>query len=156
MKWSKWLENWDMTSLKINVKFLEMEWQPSEPDKEAAWQLYIELLTRIATQPLKECEGSEESALESIYSFFPTTRSIIKDNGRGCIEFTKLAVIVLNQKIRPFTAKWHRALTEKGLSKPAVRKQFRDELKQLQSVLKIYTAMLADMAGVEDLTNLEG
>lgn len=23
MKWSKWLENWDMTSLKINLKFLE-------------------------------------------------------------------------------------------------------------------------------------
>ena len=28
MKWSKWLENWDMTSLKINVPFLEMEWDP--------------------------------------------------------------------------------------------------------------------------------
>ena len=39
MKWSKWLENWDMTSLKINVPFLEMEWNPSEPDKTAAWGL---------------------------------------------------------------------------------------------------------------------
>ena len=37
MKLKKWLENWDMTSLKINLKFLEMEWQPKEPDRDAAW-----------------------------------------------------------------------------------------------------------------------
>ena len=51
MKWAKWLENWDMTSLKISAPFLEMEWNPAEPDKDAAWELYIELLTRITTQP---------------------------------------------------------------------------------------------------------
>ncbi len=37
MKLRNWLENWDMTSLKINLKFLEAEFQPSEPDREAAW-----------------------------------------------------------------------------------------------------------------------
>ena len=31
MKWSKWLENWDMTSLKIKASFLEMEWKPAAP-----------------------------------------------------------------------------------------------------------------------------
>ncbi len=156
MKWRKWLENWDMTSLKIKAPFLEMEWNPSEPDREAAWDLYIELLTRIATQPLGESEGDEKAALESICSLFPTTRSIIRDKGRGCIEFTKLAVVVLNQKVRPFTAKWHRASVENAFGTPGVRKQFRDELQRLQGVLRTYTAMLADMAGVEDLTKLEG
>ncbi len=33
--------------------------------------------------------------------------------------------------------------------------QFRDELKELQDVLKTYSKMLSDMAGVEDLTELE-
>ena len=33
---------------------------------------------------------------------------------------------------------------------------FRKELAELQSKLRQYTKMLADMAGVEDLTNLEG
>ena len=80
-----------------------MEWNPSEPDKVAAWELYIELLTRITTQPLGIDDGDEKTALESVYSLFPTTRSIIKQNGRDCIEFTKLAVVVLNRKIRPFT-----------------------------------------------------
>jgi hypothetical protein len=156
MKWSKWLENWDMTSLKIKAPFLEMEWNPSEPDKVAAWQLYVELLTRITTQALAVNDGDEKAALDSVYSLFPTTRSIIKDNGRGCIEFTKIAVIVLNQKIRPFTAKWHRKLLSGGFDDPATCKQFRKELEELQVTLRKYTAMLSDMAGVEDLTYLEG
>ena len=155
MKWSKWLENWDMTSLKINVPFLEMEWNPSEPDKTAAWALYIELLTRITTQSLGDSAGDEATALQSVYSLFPTTRSIIKENGRECIEFTKLAIVVLNQKVRPFTAKWHRISTENGFGTPEARAQFRNELRELQGVLRKYSRMLADMAGVEDLTSLE-
>ena len=78
MKWSKWLANWDMTSLKISAPFLEMEWNPSEPDKDAAWELYVELLTRITTQPLLDKDGDEEAALQSVYALFGLTRSIIK------------------------------------------------------------------------------
>ena len=155
MKWGKWLENWDMTSLKIKPPFLEMEWSPKEPDKVAAWELYIELLTRITTQPLGETDGNEKTALDSVYSLFPTTRSIIKENGRDCLEFTKLAIVILNQKIRPFTAKWHKISVEQGFGDP-IGAQFRDELRDLQKVLRIYTAMLAEMAGIEDISKLEG
>ncbi|MEW6714516.1 MAG: hypothetical protein AB1306_05445 [Nitrospirota bacterium] len=156
MKWNKWLENWDMTSLKITAPFLSMEWNPSEPDKAAAWELYIELLTRITTQNLSIIDGDEKTALDSIYSLFPTTRSIIKNNGRDCIEFTKIAVVVLNQKVRPFTAKWHRISITKGFTDFEVCSQFRKELEELQKILRTYTGMLAEMAGVEDLTQLEG
>ena len=34
-------------------------------------------------------------------------------------------------------------------------RQFRNELDDLQEILRIYTQMLAEMAGVEDLTELE-
>ena len=74
MKWSKWLENWDMTSLKISAPFLEMEWKPQDEDKAAAWELYIELLTRIATQPLDAEHGDEKTALDSVFSLFAITR----------------------------------------------------------------------------------
>jgi len=37
----------------------------------------------------------------------------------------------------------------------ARRQTFRSELQALQAVLRAYTRMLADMAGVEDLTELE-
>lgn len=155
MKWRKWLENWDMTSLKINIKFLEMEWNPAEPDRDAAWELYIELLTRIATQPLPAEQGDEKVALKSVYSLFPLTREIIKRHKRDCIEFTKIAVVVLNQVVRPFTAKWHRLSEEGMLEDLAHRTEFRRELEQIQASLLKYSRMLAQMAGVEDLTDLE-
>ncbi len=155
MKLSEWLGKRGMTSLKIKTSFLEMEFKPSEPDKKAAWDMYIELLTRITTQVLGDYDGDEQTALTSIYSIFPTTQSIIKDNGRECIEFTKLAIVVLNQIVRPFTAKWHKISIETGFNDSDVCKQFRNELQDLQKVLNTYTVMLADMAGVEDLTNLE-
>jgi hypothetical protein len=155
MKWKKWLENWDMTSLKINLKFLEMEWEPKEPDKDAAWELYIELLTRITTQYLQPEEGDEKTALESVHKIFDLTRTTIKKHKRDCIEFTKIAILVLNQIIRPFTAKWHREMLAGVFEKEEKRREFRDELRPLQVKLRNYTKMLADMAGVEDLTTLE-
>lgn len=155
MKWSKWLENWDMTRLKIKAPFLEMEWNPSEPDKVAAWELYIELLTRITTQRLPKDHGDEKTALDSVYSLFNITRSIIKANGRECIEFTKIAVVVLNQVIRPFTARWHLKSVGGGFDDATTCQLFRSELQELQAILRKYTAMLSEMAGVEDLTELE-
>lgn len=155
MKWKKWLENWDMTSLKVNLKFLEMEWQPKEPDKAAAWELYIEMLTRIATQNLRPEHGDEKTALDSIYNLFPLTREIIKRHGRDCIEFTKIAVIVLNQLVRPFTEKWHRESLKGAFKKKQKCDEFRRELTQLQTKLRQYTKMLAEMAGVEDLSQIE-
>lgn len=155
MKWGKWLENWDMTSLRMKAPFLEMDWNPSEPDKDAAWELYVELLTRITTQPLADGDGNEEAALESVYSLFPITREIIRSRGRECIEFTKLAVVVLNQIIRPFTARWHKISLDSGFDDIGRRSEFRKELAELQELLRTYTRMLADMAGVEDLSELE-
>lgn len=155
MKWKKWLENWDMTSLKVNLKFLEMEWQPKEPDKNAAWELYIEMLTRITTQHLQPEQGDEKTTLASIYNLFPLTREIIKRHGRDCFEFTKIAVVVLNQVVRPFTEKWHKESLKGAFKKKEKCAQFRRELAQLQAKLRQYAKMLAEMAGVEDLTQME-
>lgn len=156
MKWNKWLEKWGMTSLKIKIPFLEMEWAPQEADRNAAWELYIEMLTRIATQYLEPKHGDEKTALESIYRIFDITRNIIKKYGRDCKEFTKIAIVVLNQRIRPFTAKWHKESLAGSFKKTTQRTRFRKELNVLQGQLRIYTKMLSDMAGVEDLTELEG
>ena len=155
MKWSKWLENWDMTGLKINAQFLEMEWAPQTADKDAAWELYIEMITRVATQTLEQEYGDEKTALESIFKLFSLTRETIKNHGRDCIEFTKIAIIVLNQVARPFTAKWHKLSLDGAFKNEGQRKLFREELQILQEQLKKYTKMLADMSGVEDLTELE-
>jgi len=155
MKLREWLDQWSMSSLKINPPFLEMEWRPNDHDKNAAWELYIELLTRIATQYLPSDHGDEETALKSIYSLFGLTREVIKRQGRHCLEFTKIAVVILNQIVRPFTAKWHKLSLQKAFSDHKQCKAFREELTSLQVALRNYTKMLAGMAGVEDITSLE-
>ena len=155
MKLQKWLEKWDMTSLKIGPTFLQAELRWKDADKAAAWEMYIELLTRITTQPLDTEHGDEKTALESVYSLFPITRQVLKNNTRYCIEFTKLAVVVLNQIVRPFTAKWHRLSQQGAFEDPEKKSEFRKELGDVQLELRKYAKMLADMAGVEDLTSLE-
>lgn len=157
MKLSEWLDSWGMTSLKIKTPFLDAEWKPQEQDKVAAWQMYVELLTRVTTQRLDITEGDEYSALASVHQLFPLTRDIIKENGRHCAEFTKIAVVVLNQVIRPFTAKWHPIAKANAFEKNSeLCAEFRSDLYKLQDKLTIYTKMLSDIAGVEDLTVLEG
>lgn len=154
MKWRDWLENWGLTSLRLKAGFLETEWKPTDPDKDAAWDLYVELVTRVATQPLSTESGIEQSALDSIYSLFPITRGILKTRGRQCVEFTKLAIVVLNQVVRPFTEKWHKASKQGGFSDPETCQAFRAEMLVLQGTLVIYAKALADLAGVEDLTEM--
>ena len=155
MNLSNWLEKWGMTSLKINASFLQMEWTAQAADKNAAWALYIELLTRITTQPLPVEHGDEKTALDSVYSLFAITREVIRENGPACINFTKIAIVVLNQVIRPFTAKWHRKSLAGDFERESERAAFRNELASLQEELRKYSRMLAGTAGVEDLTDLE-
>lgn len=155
MKFSNWLEKWGMEALKITPPFPQMEWTLKDADKSAAWALYIELLTRITTQPLPIEHGDEKAALDSVYSLFATTREVIREYGPECINFTKIAIVVLNQVIRPFTAKWHRKSLAGDLENETERNVFRDELAALQEELRKYSRMLADIADVEDLTDLE-
>ena len=155
MKLIDFLSNFKFKKLQINAQFLSVEFEFCEEDKAAAWDLYVELLTRITTQPLADHEGDEKTALTSLYSIFGLTRDIIKKNGPGCIQFTKIAIVVLNQVIRPFTAKWHRLSLAGAFSDPEKCREFRQELVELQGELQVYTGMLARIADVEDLTDLE-
>jgi len=52
MKFQDLFDNWNLKGLKIKAGFAEMEWKPNDADKDAAWDLYVELLTRITTQAL--------------------------------------------------------------------------------------------------------
>ena len=155
MKLRDFLEQWGLTGLKLNLGFLEGSFEPRDPDRAAAWDLYIELLTRITTQHLPPDAGDEQAALDSVYQLFPLTREILKKHGSGSGEFAKIAIPVLNQIIRPFTARWHQRSLSKAFESSEQCAQFRAELATLQGKLRNYTQALAAMAAVEDLTTLE-
>ncbi len=154
MKLGHLFENWNLKGLKIKTAFLEMEWSPKDADKDAAWELYIELLTRVTTQALAPDKGTEEAALESVQSIFKTTREVLKHHGRDCIQFSKIAIVIINQIVRPFTSKWHSLFEREGMN-DSKRLEFRQDLEDLQHKLISYTHMLSEIAGVEDITELE-
>lgn len=154
MTFSELFRKWGLQNIKLNVGFAEVELCPTEADQTAAWDMYVELLTRTATQSLIEDTGDEETALTSIYQMFAITRDILKEKGIQAQEFTKIAVIVLNQIVRPFTAKWHKKKLEGAFNIAEECIAFRYELTELQNHLKCYSHLLADLAKVEDLTDI--
>ncbi len=71
-----------LEKVRLNLKAVQLEVSFQEADKDAAWELYVEMLTRIVTQPLPDESGDEQTALDSMYSLFPTTREILRRRGR--------------------------------------------------------------------------
>ena len=155
MKLKGLFSKYDLEKVKINLKLVEAEIRLSTADQDAAWELYVEMLTRIVTQPLPSENGDEKVALDSVYSLFPTTREVLRLHGRKAIHFSKVAIPVLNQVVRPFTAKWHKESLSGAFNDAGKREEFRGELMALQDKLRNYNRMLAEIAGVEDLTDLE-
>lgn len=150
----EFFRDWGFSSIKLNAGFAEIEFSPNDDDMIASWNLYVELITRIATQPLAEEDGDEAAALESVYKLFDITRGILRDKGWKAENFTKISIIVLNQVIRPFTSKWHKKSLDGGFQNDFVCVEFRKELNELQKKLILYAKMLADLACVEDLTEI--
>ena len=143
------------TNEDTDLKVADVELSFEDDDRDAAWELYIEMLTRITTQALPSEEGDEQTALDSVYSLFSTTREILRRRGRKIIAFSKVAIPVLNQVVRPFTAKWHKESLAGAFGYEAKRKEFREDLENLQKMLQNYNRILAYIAKVEDLTDLE-
>ena len=156
MKLRELLDKWSLTKLKISAGFLDAEFEANDQDRDAAWSMYVELLTRITTQALPAGQGDEATALASVHSLFAVTREILKEPGRRHADkFAEIAIVVLNQKVRPFTAYWHKSSLAGAFDDPQQCQRFRAELAELQVVLTHYAGLLSDLAGVEDLTKLE-
>lgn len=159
---------------KINVKAkfgiidIDGTWEPNDQEKKAAWELYVELITRISVVELKESEGSLREALSSFHSFFTTTREIlrkygpdvVKGNSIKDISFGMLAVAIINVVIRPVLAKWHPLLLDYESKKSEDQSLIEHEnawekSKELRRVLNLtrltlieYAALLAKVANV--------
>lgn len=105
MKVAKFFSKFQLETVRLGPKWALFEISFTENDKNAAWELYVEMLTRITTQTLPAQAGDEETALNSIYSLFLKTREILSQHGHKNKEFRMIAIPILNQVVRPFTAK---------------------------------------------------
>jgi len=143
-----------MDTFTICTPFFEVTISQNEDNKIASWQLYIELTTRVATQPLFEDYGDEESALESIYKLFNITREIIKQYGRKAETFSMLSLCLLNMILRPFTSKWHK-IFKSGSINEKNQKYFREELYELQIIINKFSWVLLQMSRVNTFDEIK-
>ena len=148
MKRRDFMEKWGLAGLKLPPRVLAGRLNPRPADRAAAWELYVELATRITTQPLPDKDGDEKTALDSVAGLFPLTRDVLKRHGPGCAECARLAIPVLNQVVRPFTAKWLKLALAGAFKKSARCAEFRRELAALQVTLRSYTGALAALGKV--------
>ena len=144
-----------LEKVRLNAGIVQADISLGDADRDAAWEMYVEMLTRIVTQPLPDDAGDEKAALESVHALFLVTREILRRHGRQTIQFSKVIIPVLNQVVRPFTAKWHRLSLLGAFEDEAARREFRGDLQGLLTDMRNCNRMLAEVAGVEDLTDLE-
>lgn len=157
----------------LNLPFLQISgtWEPNDDERKAAWELYVELLTRISVAPLRPDEGLLREALSSLYSLFATTRQILRHYGPDVAEpkpdgqysFGFLAVTMLNYGLRPVLARWHPALEDWEAARPPDRSRAEHErawehasdlravLNTTRDALTQYARLMADACGVPDL-----
>ncbi|MET4590692.1 hypothetical protein [Arthrobacter sp. 754] len=142
---------------------LSGKWVPDVAERDAAWELYVELVTRIAVAPLGRREGLLREALNSLYSLFGTTREVLRKYGPavarapeiGEYRLGHLAIWILNAVLRPVLARWHPELQRWESLRPTERSmadheeaweranELRDELERLRILLVQYARILA-------------
>ncbi len=108
----------------------------------------MELKTRITIQDLNDDEGNDLSALDSVYDLFSLSREYMHAHGVRCANTATLINAFLNQKVRPFTAKWHKQSIDQNWKDHPTdpHPEFRNDLKNLQPTLRQLAAALSRLA----------
>src|ERR1051326_6390568 len=91
------------------------KWVVDDTQRKAAWEMYVELITRVSVEPLAPDKGLLREALTSLYTLFGETRRILREHGpsvakrnpKSLYSFGAIAVDVLNVWLRPFLSEWH-------------------------------------------------
>lgn len=165
-----------LTKVNVDLKLpgvggISGTWEPDRREREAAWEMYVELITRVAVVEMEPDECVLREALTSFYSLFDTTRKILRKYGPGVavprrkreISFGYLAVTVLNAVIRPLLCKWHPLLLDyegtRDASVPPLQhernwdksEELWHEIAVARTAIRMYAELLAEVAGVPSL-----
>ncbi len=72
-------------SFKVNLGFVQIGGEFDELDRQCAWELYCEIVTRVAVRGSLDADGNEvfdgevyAESLDSLYNFFLESRQIMK------------------------------------------------------------------------------
>ena len=129
---------------------LAADWKPADKDREAAWEIHVDLRTRITTQRLHYLDGDEGAALDSLVKLFPIVRDVCRKHGSAAVVTLAVADLMLNHSLRELTASWHVRKLQGKLNPEHLKRQFRVELTRVQEQLRIISAVLHILATGRD------
>jgi hypothetical protein len=145
------------------VEIQGMKFTTAGAQRRVAWALFIEIATRVSTQPMRDDEGDNGIALSSLYNLFQLTRKSLTEmqptpKGKGGTVET-FALDMLNSDLRPFLGKWHPlwdSYVKDGKGQKSSQAwpehaAFRLELRQLSEKVTLRAKGLARIAGVSDV-----
>jgi hypothetical protein len=155
--------------LDLKVFSIKGTWEPNDAERRAAWELYVELVTRISVVPLQN--GIAREALSSLYALFGQSREILRRYGPDIAEpkpdhqysFGFLTVAMLNFGLRPLLSYWHPELQTWEVQRDPTTSvkahedswarigQLRTDLDFARNILTQYASLLATACGVPDL-----
>ena len=155
----------------VSLPGISGEWGADESEQRAAWEMYVELVTRVSVVPLGRDDGLVREALTSLHAMFGETRRILREYGpesampakKMSVSFGSLAVDVLNVWLRPFLSKWHPLLLDHEHRRPPSVSaaqherdwkhgdELRTALDVLRGKLVRYANLLASVCGIEPL-----
>ena len=104
----------------FNLGFVQIGGELNEEDRQCAWELYCEIVTRVAVRGSLDGESKDDfggevykESLDSLYAFFLEARQIMKRFPVGKIGASDKShlgffiVTMLEVVVRPFLEKWH-------------------------------------------------
>jgi hypothetical protein len=134
----------------------------NNPNQIPSHTLWVELTTRITTQPLHYRSGAEATAAESVHQLFTKTRELMEKHPEAK-QFNELSLKLLNTTLRPYSARWHGWMTKSkpvpgipGKSIPVFENEqtlrlFRSELLKLQEDIYHYQKAFKDLTEGKDI-----
>ncbi len=146
-------------------------WLPDEAERGAAWEMYVELVTRASVARIPEGEGLLREVLSSLYTLFESTREILRRYGPAvarpregsAVSFGHLAVAILNGALRPLLTEWHPRLLAHEDARPGDaspvdwerswvdREDLTRQIEEVRSVLEVYAGILGEVCDAKSL-----
>jgi hypothetical protein len=151
------------------------KWEPDERERQTAWALLTECLTRKAVAEVPK-PGHFLGAIESLEKIYRATEEILEKAGpgaarpkrRGNLSVTEVALAMSIQVLLPFLQKWRFALLEYIAARPKGEisqvdyeqrweryGSLEEEFANLRFKVLDYLQLLAEAAGRPELTPIE-
>ena len=154
--------------LSINGSF-----RPSTAERNAAWELLVELTSRTTVTSLRRSEGLIGEELASYEQVIELTRELLRkagpevadDHHEGNLTLGLIAMRVLNEVLRPAVAKWQPKLADYEALRPAGvgpllweqrwpdANECRLALTAVRTTVRTYVDVLGRIAGTADLAD---